>query len=198
MLARNPSSSGKDAAPAAAAPPVGAHARVCLGVITGTRGLKGELRIKSFTEKPMDLAAYGMLTDESGGRTFVLKPLSMVRGQVIARLDGVQTVDAAAALKGTRLYVDRDALPQAAADEFYHADLIGLQAEDTHGRALGTVAAVHDYGAGTVLEIGAAGLMIPFTQKAVPVVDLEGSRMVVDPPLEIEEEIKKETVGDEA
>ena len=196
MLAQNPSSPGKDAAPAAAAPPVGAHARVCLGVITGTRGLKGELRIKSFTEKPMDLTAYGMLTDESGGRTFVLKLLSMVRGQVIARLDGVQTVDAAAALKGTRLYVDRNALPQAAADEFYHADLIGLEAEDTHGRALGTVTAVHDYGAGTVLEIG-GGLMIPFTQKAVPVVDLEGGRVVIDPPHEIEEEIEKETVGDE-
>jgi 16S rRNA processing protein RimM len=205
MLAQLSSSPApKDAATADAGGSVRAdgraNTRVCLGVITGARGLKGELRVKSFTGKPMDVAAYGPLTDKDGGRTFDLRPVSMVRGLVIARLHGIQTVEAAQALKGTRLYVDRGALPKAEEGEFYHADLIGLEAGDTQGRALGTVTAVHDYGAGTMLEIGGGGhgeMMIPFNRQAVPTVDLEGGRVVIDPPHEIETETEEEAGGNE-
>ncbi|MEO5336517.1 MAG: ribosome maturation factor RimM [Magnetospirillum sp. WYHS-4] len=160
--------------------------RVRLGVIVGARGLRGELRVQSFTADPADIGAYGPLSDDTGARVFRLKVRSVVKGVVIAVVDGVRDRDAAEALKGTSLHVERKALPAPAdADEFYHADLIGLTVELAGGGSLGTVKAVHDFGAGTVLEVtGGQGptAMLPFTKAVVPVVDLAGGRMVVDPP----------------
>lgn len=167
-----------------------AERRVCLGIVSGAHGVKGLVRIRAFTETPDGIAAYGPVTDETGSRRFELEIVGEARGQVLARIAGIGDRDAADGLKGTRLYVGREALPDTGgADEFYHADLIGLRAEDRDGNALGTVAAVLNYGAGDVLEIrGEEGdtRTVPFTRAAVPEVDIPGGRVVVDPPAEVE------------
>ena len=158
---------------------------VCLGVISGARGMKGEVRIKSFTEQAENIAAYGPVFDEGGGRSWSIKVTGQARGQVIARLDGVEDRAAAEALKGQRLHVPRGALPAPGDDEYYHADLVGLAAELAGGGVLGTVRAVHDFGAGSILEIAAEGddgFMVPFTRAAVPEIDMAAGKVVVDPP----------------
>ena len=165
-------------------------ARVCLGAIAGAHGVRGLVKIKSFTEDAADLTAYGPLGDETGGRRFEIAVTGQAKGLLVARIGGVADRDAAQALRGVRLYVDRAALPEPdEVEAFYHADLIGLAAEDPQGRPLGTVAAVENYGAGDYLEIErpeGEALLIPFTQAAVPLVDLEAGRIVVAPPEEIE------------
>ncbi|SDG36330.1 ribosome maturation factor RimM [Roseospirillum parvum] len=169
--------------------------RLLLGVVTGPHGVKGQVRLKSFTAEPADIAAYGPLAT-ADGRRFTVAVTGRAKGVVLARLSGIDDRTAAEALKGTELWLERDSLPAPEDDEtFYHADLIGLAVEDTGGRALGAVTAVHDFGAGDVLEIkGAAGeLMVPFTRAAVPTVDLAGGRLVVDPP---EEELAEEELAE--
>ncbi|NNG05722.1 MAG: ribosome maturation factor RimM [Inquilinus sp.] len=161
--------------------------KVCVGVIAGVHGVRGIVKIRPFTAAPEGVAAYGAVTDADGRREFALELLSLHKGQWLARVEGVADRTAAEALRGTELYVPRDRLPAPEADEFYHADLIGLDAEDTDGMALGSVRAVHDFGAGTILEIVGAGhppLLVPFTRQAVPEVDLAAGRVVVDPPAE--------------
>ena len=161
--------------------------RCLVGIVRGARGLKGEVRIESFTADPADVAAYGPATDESGGRAFRLRVTGRTgKVLVFARIDGVDDRTAAEALKGTRLYVPRSALPPAKAGEYYLSDLIGLRAERPDGTALGTVAAVEDYGAGPILDVGggpAGAFMVPFTDAVVPVVDVAGGRIVIDPPV---------------
>lgn len=162
---------------------------ICIGAIAGARGVKGEVRIKSFTGEPGAVADYGMVCDETGGRSFRVRVTGLGTGKslgmVFAKLDGVNDRDVAEALKGTRLYVPRSALPEPPEDEFYHADLVGTRADLVDGGTLGVIREVHDFGAGSVLEIagGQAGtVMVPFTLAAVPVVDLAGGRVVIDPP----------------
>ena len=159
---------------------------VCLGVISGAHGVRGAVRIKTFTAEPEAIAAYGPVTDEAGARSFRLSLAGTARGQAIARIPGVSDRDAAEALKGTRLYIARDALPATDSEnEFYVSDLLGLAVEARNGAALGRVLAVHDFGAGEVLEIGensATSVMLPFTDAVVPVVDLSGGKLVVEPP----------------
>lgn len=167
------------------------EARVCVGVIAGARGLKGEVRVKSFTARPEDVGAYGPLSDEAGTRTLKLTVTGPAKDAVIARVEGVADRTAAEALKGVRLYVARAALPEAAEDEYYHADLLGLRVEVAGGgdrtEAWGAVKAVHDFGGGTLIEIerpDGATVMLPFTKAAVPEVDIAGGRLVVAPPEE--------------
>lgn len=165
--------------------------RVCLGVIAGVHGVRGVVRIKSFTADPAAVGAYGPLEDKAGGRRFTVHVTGQAKGVVLARIEGVDDRDAAEALKGCELWVGRDALPEPEdGEEFYHADLIGLAAEDREGRAVGTVMAVHTFGETDVLEVapatGGETLMIPFTGAAVPEVDVAGGRLVVDPPEAIE------------
>lgn len=162
--------------------------RVCVGAIAGVHGVRGLVRVKSFTQTPSAVAAYGELTDETGARRFSLTVTGQVKGAVLARIEGVSDRDAAAALKGTRLHVARDALPPPAADEFYHADLIGLTVELPDGTQVGSVRAVENYGAGEVLDVvlreprhGSSAVMIPFTRAAVPVVDPDAGRVIVNP-----------------
>ena len=158
---------------------------VCLGVIVGARGLRGEVRIKSFTAEPGDVAAYGPLTDAAGERSFDLRVTGRVKGLVIGRLAGIDGRDAAEALKGLELHVPRAALPAPDDGTYYHADLVGLVAETAQGEALGRVRAVYDFGAGDVLEIagGARGtVMVPFTLEVVPELDVAAGRLVIDPP----------------
>jgi 16S rRNA processing protein RimM len=160
--------------------------RVLLGVVVGAHGVRGELRIKSFADTPLDIGAYGPLSDESGGRTWRIEPRGMVRGAVIARVEGIADRNAAEAMKGQRLYVARTALPQTAEREWYEADLIGLAVAGRDGVDWGRVTGFHDYGAGTSMEVsgppGGRALVLPFTRASVVEVDLEAGRIVIDPP----------------
>lgn len=160
--------------------------RICVGAITGAFGVAGEVRLKSFCAEPTAIADYGPLSTKDGARSFTVKLTRPVSGGLGARLSGVKTKEEADALRGTELYVDRARLPKLPDDEFYHSDLIGLEAVDTGGVVLGRVVAVHNHGAGDILEIAGAGrksaLMLPFTLAAVPTVDLGAGRIVVDLP----------------
>ncbi|MDH3666715.1 MAG: ribosome maturation factor RimM [Paracoccaceae bacterium] len=160
--------------------------RICVGAIAGAFGVRGEARIKSFCAEPEAIADFGPLTIEDGAREFTLKLTRPVKEGFAARLSGVATREDAEALKGTRLYAPRDRLPALPDDEFYHADLIGLAVLDTGGAEIGRVRAVHDHGAGDMLDViplpgtGGSEVLIPFTRAAVPTVDLGAGRIVVD------------------
>ena len=146
------------------------------------------MRIKSFTERPEDVASYGPLTDEAG-RSYKLGVVGLARGAVLAAIEGVGDRNAAEALKGTRLYVDRAVLPAPDEGEFYREDLVGLAAELADGTKVGEVISVEDYGAGDVIEISRPGekpLLLLFTDETVPTVDVAGGRIVIVPP-EVEE-----------
>lgn len=158
--------------------------RICVGAIAGAFGVRGEVRLKSFCAVAEDIATYGELFSEDGGRRFTVKLTRPVNGGLGARLSGIGTKEQADALKGVTLWADRAALPLLPDDEFYHADLIGLEVMDTGGASLGRVRAVHDHGAGDILEVYGPGgvLLIPFTKAAVPTVDLASGRIVADPP----------------
>ena len=155
--------------------------RVLLGVVAAPHGIRGVVRIKSFTEDPMSLGAYGPLSDESGRKEYRVEPLSAARGAVLARIEGVADRTAAEALRGLRLYVERSALPETGEREWYEADLIGLAAVGKDGRDWGKVIAFHDFGAGSVMEVS-GGAMLPFTDAVVPEIDVPGGKVVVDPP----------------
>lgn len=180
--------------------------KVCVGQITGAHGVRGLVKVKPFTAAPEDLTAYGPVSDEAGARRLALQLLSWAKDQWIVKVEGVADRDAADALRGLRLYVDRTALPEPEEDEFYHADLIGLPAVLADGSVFGTVRAVFDFGAGEMLEIarpgagpGGSSVMMPFTRAAVPVVDIAGRRIVVDPPAGLLEPAERppEEGGDE-
>jgi 16S rRNA processing protein RimM len=160
--------------------------RVLLGDIGAAQGLKGEVRIRSFTEDPTHIGAYGALEDETGARSIEIESLRLGPKGVVARIKGVVTRNAAEALTGTKLYVPRSRLPEREEDEWYYADLVGLVALDTHGAALGTVVAVHNFGAGDLLEIrteaSGTNVLVPFTRATVPEIDIETGRLVLDPP----------------
>jgi 16S rRNA processing protein RimM len=159
--------------------------RICVGIVTGPHGVGGAVRIKSFTARPEDIAAYGPLADETGRRRLELRLLGAAKGVLIARLPGIEDRNRAETLRGLRLYLPRSALPQPEAEEYYHADLIGLEAVLRGGTPLGRVRAVHDFGAGDTLEVernGAPPVMVPFTRAVVPVVDIEAGRLVIEPP----------------
>lgn len=160
-----------------------------VGTITGAHGVRGEVKIKSFTEEPRAIARYGEVSDRTGARKFAIRARGVVRGMVVAMLSGVEDRNAAEALKGLELYVPRARFPRAKREEWYVADLVGLDAEDGAGRKLGRVVTVDNYGAGDVIEIrrdDGAALVLPFTRRAVPVVDIDARRIVIDPPVEIE------------
>jgi 16S rRNA processing protein RimM len=161
------------------------EARLCVGVITGPQGVRGAVRVKSFTEQPADVASYGAVEDEAGQRRFELRVVGNAKGVVVAKIAGLDDRAAAERLKGTRLYVKRSALPPPDEDEYYHSDLVGLPMVLPDGTDFGTVRAVHDYGAGTSLEVAHRNgqlVMVPFTRAIVPVVDVAGGRLVIDPP----------------
>ncbi|ALG69867.1 16S rRNA-processing protein RimM [Azospirillum thiophilum] len=174
-------------------------AKICVGQFAGSHGVRGLVKLRSFTAEPADVMAYGPLTDEAGSRRFTVTLQGMVKDNFLAKVDGVTSREQAQALAGVRLYVDRAALPETEdGDEFYHADLIGLRAELVDGTLYGTVKAVYDFGAGDMLEIRIASgalEMLPFSKACVPVVDVRAGRVVVDLPAVIE---AREGSGDEA
>lgn len=163
---------------------------ICIGAIAGAFGVNGEVRLKSFCSEPTDIASYGPLTTEDGSRSFVITLTRPVAGGLGARIAGVSTRDQAEGLRGTSLFVPRDRLPALPDDEFYHADLIGLSAYDTGGELLGKVTAIHNHGAGDIIEISPirhkSALLLPFTKAIVPNVDLAAGRLIVDLPEDAE------------
>jgi 16S rRNA processing protein RimM len=164
--------------------------RICVAQIGAAHGIRGEVRLRSFTEDPMAVASYGPLESEDGTQRFTIESLRPARDHFVARLKGVGDRDAAERLTGLKLYVARDRLPPIEDDEtFYHADLVGLEAVTPDGAALGTVTAILNFGAGDIVEIGRSGgqaLLVPFTEAAVPQVDIARGRMTVVPPAETE------------
>ncbi len=160
---------------------------VCIGAVAGAFGVRGELRLKSFTAEPSDVATYGPVATEDGSQSFTITLTGQsTKGALIARLSGVTTKEQADSLRGVRLYVERDRLPALPDDEYYHADLIGVEVFDTGGALLGRVKSVQNHGASDLLEIHGPGLkstvLLPFTLDAVPTVDLTAGRIVADPP----------------
>ena len=158
---------------------------VRIGHIAGASGVKGDLRISSYTEHPLDVCAYGPLEDKEGKEKFLLKPKRMAKGHVIAHADGIDNRDAAERLRGKELFINREALPPPGEEEFYHNDLIDVAVFAVNGHVLGSVIAVHDFGAGTILEVArktGKTVLMPFTKDVVPVVDLSAKRIEINPP----------------
>jgi 16S rRNA processing protein RimM len=158
--------------------------RVCVGEVGAPHGLRGEFCVRSFTAEPRAVASYGALKTDRGGPPLRLIVVGEKKGALIVRAHGVVNREQAEALRGCRLYVERTALPRPGDDEYYHADLIGLRAyfEADAGAASGRVAAVHDYGAGPVLEIardGGPSVLVPFSRAAVPHIDLAQGHLFV-------------------
>lgn len=159
--------------------------RVCVGQITAARGLQGELCVRSFTVEPEAFTRYGRLFGADGRALPAMRVVGRKKEDVlIVRADGVADRTAAERMRGLFLYVDRSALPAPDEDEYYHTDLIGLIArlDREDGETLGRIAAVHDHGAGAVLEVAredAPPLLVPFSREAVPRVDLLQGHVVV-------------------
>jgi 16S rRNA processing protein RimM len=161
------------------------YALVLLGEISAARGLKGEVRISSYTEEAASITSYGPLQDETGRRIEIESLRATPKG-LIARIKGVTTRSAAEALLHTKLYVLREMLPERQEEEWYHADLIGLQALSQDGAQLGEIVAIQNFGAGDLLEVkpkgGGATVLVPFTRDTVPEIDAEGGRLTLVPP----------------
>ncbi len=159
---------------------------ICVGALAGAFGVRGEVRLKSFTSNPDDIENYAPLFTENGGRSFEIVITGRLKNGFAARLSGVVKKEQADDLKGTKLFVPRDRLPSLQEDEFYYSDLIGMIVYDTGGNEIGKVQAVLNHGAGDLLEIHGENLkmsvIIPFTKEAVPTVDIVSRRIVTDPP----------------
>jgi 16S rRNA processing protein RimM len=174
--------------------------QICLGVITGASGVQGEVRIKPYTAEPKAIGAYGKVTTKAGDK-YSLSKIKPSRGGVSAKLYGIDDRDAALALIGTELYVARERLPETEEEEFYYVDLIGLAAKTVDGETLGTVKAVHDFGAGDLLEIifedahssNTKIEYVPFTSEVVPEVHVKQGYLVLILPEEMGEEDPKES-----
>lgn len=164
--------------------------RVLLGHIAGAHGIRGAVLVRSYTAEPEAIAGYGPLEDEAGGRCYVLHVEGATAKGLICRVEGIGDRTQAEALKGVALYVRRDRLPPPGAGEYYHADLIGLQAATKAGAPLGTVIAVLNYGAGDILEVRPAGetrtVLYPMTEAVVLGVDLAKGMIVLAPPEEVD------------
>ncbi len=165
--------------------------RVCVARIGAAHGISGEVKLWSFTENPAAVADYGPLETADGARKFMIEALRPAKDHFVARLAGIDDRDAAEALRNLDLYVPRARLPAIEeADTFYHSDLIGLDAVTSDGSQVGTVHAVHNFGAGDIIEIAPLGsgepMMLPFDETTVPKVDLAAKRIVIVPPTKIE------------
>ncbi|WP_457646197.1 ribosome maturation factor RimM [Profundibacter sp.] len=159
---------------------------ICVGAFSGSYGVKGEVRLKSFCADPEAIADYSPLTTEDDKHSYAITITRSIKGALVARVEGITNKEQADDLKGTRLFANRDQLPALPDDEFYHADLIGLTVLDTGGTVLGKVHAVQNHGASDLLEImptaGGNTILLPFTREVVPTVDLGAGRIIVDPP----------------
>ncbi len=163
-----------------------------VGRFGAPQGVRGEVRVQSFTGDPRAIAGYGPLTDSRGAKAFVIERQRVLKDDMlVVKLQGIETREAAGALTGTEIFVRRNRLPAPSADEFYYDDLVGLEAVSADGRTIGRVAGVSSYGAGDILEIAPEGggepLLLPFTKAVAPTIDFEGGRIVIEPPEEVEQ-----------
>jgi 16S rRNA processing protein RimM len=164
--------------------------RICIAKFGAAHGVRGEIRLWPFTEDPLAVASYGPLETEDGKRQFEITDARAAKDHLVARIKGIETRDAAEALNGLELYVEREKLPATGTEEFYHADLIGLAAVSPEDIPLGRIVAMHNFGAGDIIEIaldnGGETKLLPFSTAVVPTVDLARRRAVVVLPDEIE------------
>lgn len=169
-----------------------ADGKVCIAKFGAAHGVRGEIRLWPFTADPLAVANYGPLETSDGRQRFEIASMRAAKDHLVARIKGIDTRDAAEKLNGLELYVAREKLPATEADEFYHADLIGLAAVTAEDEALGRIVAVHNFGAGDIIEIAPAGggetRLLPFTNAVVPVVDLAARRAIVVLPEEVDGE----------
>jgi 16S rRNA processing protein RimM len=158
---------------------------VLLAAVIGAQGLKGEVKAKIFTATPDSLPRYGALHTKDGRRLSITAFRTSKEGEAVIAFEGIRDRNAAEALKGTELFVPRNALPETDDDEFYHADLIGLEAQDSEGRVIGKISALHNFGAGDVMEIALPDgdhVLISFTRETVPTINVaQGFVMVAVP-----------------
>ena len=165
--------------------------RICVARIGAAHGVRGEVKLWSFTEDPAAVAHYGPLETQDGTRCFEIEALRAAKDHFVARIAGVSDRDAAEKLRNIELYLPRARLPKIEeTDTFYHADLVGLDAVTPDGARVGTVHALHNFGAGDIIEIAPAGggdpLMLPFNETTVPKIDVAARQIVVMPPAETE------------
>ena len=166
-------------------------ARICIARIGAAHGVRGAVKLWTFTDDPLAVMQYGPLATKDGARHFEVTHAREAKGHLVATLKGIATREDAERLNGLELYIARDKLPATDDDEYYHADLIGLAAVNSANEPLGRVAAIHNFGAGDIIEIApmqGATLLLPFTNAVVPTVDLANGRVVIELPGEIEGE----------
>ena len=164
-------------------------APICVARIGAPHGVRGAVKLWTFTEDPLAVRHYGPLLTKDGARQFEVTHVREAKGHLVATLKGIATREEAERLNGVELYVSRERLPDTSEDEYYHADLIGLAAVNAAGEPLGRVIAIHNFGAGDIIEVApsdGATMLLPFTNAVVPTVDLEGGRVVIELPDEIE------------
>jgi 16S rRNA processing protein RimM len=163
--------------------------QVCVARIGAAHGVRGAVKLWTFTEDPLAVTRYGALSTKDGARQFEVTHAREAKGFLVATLKGVDDRNAAERLKGVELYIAREKLPETETDEYYHADLIGLAAVTTADAPLGRIIAIHNFGAGDIIEIAppsGATILLPFTNAVVPTVDVASGRVVIELPEEIE------------
>jgi 16S rRNA processing protein RimM len=164
-------------------------APICVARIGAAHGVRGAVKLWTFTEDPLAVQTYGPLMTKDGARQFEVTSAREAKGHLVATLKGISTREEAERLNGIELYVAREKLPATDEDEYYHADLIGLAAVNTANEPLGRVIAIHNFGAGDIIEIAppsGSTMLLPFTNAVVPSVDIAGGRVVIELPAEIE------------
>ena len=162
--------------------------QICVARIGAAHGVRGAVKLWTFTEDPLAVTRYGQLMTKDGARQFEVTHVREAKGHLVATLKGIATREEAERLNGVELYVAREKLPATREDEYYHADLIGLAAVNATGEPLGRVIAIHNFGAGDIIEIAppdGATMLLPFTNAVVPSVDLAAGRVVIELPDEI-------------
>ena len=163
-------------------------AHICIARIGAAHGVHGAVKLWTFTEDPLAVKAYGPLLTKDGARSFEVATAREAKGHLVATLKGIATREDAERLNGLELYVAREKLPATDEDEYYHADLIGLAAVNAASEPIGRVTAIHNFGAGDIIEIAPADgatMLLPFTNAVVPSVDLAAGRVVIELPDEI-------------
>jgi len=162
--------------------------KICVARIGAPHGVRGAVKLWTFTEDPLAVTDYGPLKTKDSGRTLEIDTVREANGHLVATFKGIASREDAERLNGVELYIPRDVLPETADDEYYHADLIGLAAVDAAGAAIGKVLAIHNFGAGDIIEIAPLEgntLLLPFTNAVVPTVDLKAGHVVIEMPEEI-------------
>ena len=171
--------------------------RICLGAIVGVHGVRGEVKVKSFTEVPEDIDQYGLVENKEGSRKFEIKVVGHSKDLLRVKIKGLDDRNEALALKGTGFYVSKDVLPALEEEEFYHADLIGLKVQDETSEVLGEVVGVYNFGAGDMLEIklseNGKSEMLPFTKEYVPTINIKDGYIIVRSLINFAEEDEEDT-----